>query len=186
MSCSKLFALGWLWHPAATAVLCPPSKGSWWVFVCPVTGHSWGDELCWWVCSCRQLCSAAWRAESSLWSSDHPHWEVSKQPARQRWMLTWELWGQRCSPENGASPVRHQSPRQPLLSQQVIPHGGLGMSHSRQTSRGCLFPSGLRENLECVPIPLDRCVGGGQGMCEMLGVSGGFWLKLWLLQVVKW
>lgn len=86
--------------------------------------------------------------------------------------------------------VRHPSPGQPLLSQQVIPHGGLGMSHSRQTSRGCPFPSGLRENLEHVPIPLDRCVQqeavrGGQGMCEMLGVSGGFWLKLWLLQVVK-
>lgn len=53
------------------------------------------------------------------------------------------------------------------------------MSHSRQAWRECPFPSELRENLEHVSVPLDRCVqqegvGEGHGLCEMLVVNGSF------------
>ena len=58
--------------------------------------------------------------------------------------------------------------------------GGLGMPLSWQS-----ISSGLRENLEHVPVTLDNCVhqkaaGEREGMskCEILGVHGGFCLKL--------
>lgn len=190
------FALGWLWNPAAPAVLCPPSKGSWRVFVCPVTGRCrvfLGDELSWWVCSCS---SALQPGELNLcFGAQTPHWEVSKQHSK---YAGWHgitlgskmfFWKRSFTSSWGVS-VRQPPPRQPLLSKQVITYA-LGMSHSRQAWRECPFPSELRENLEHVSVPLDRCVqqegvGEGQGLCEMLGVNGVFWLKLCLLQMVKW
>lgn len=178
------FALGWLWNPAATAVLCPPSKGLWMVFECPITGRFrafLGDELSW-----RDTDSSALQpgAESLLWSSGHPHWEVLK-PVQQRCRLTWDNSGLK---DVLLKKELHQCSVRPISnSKQVIPHG-LGIPHS---SRVCPFPSDLGENLNHLPVPLDRCVqqeapGEGQGMCEMLGVSGCFWLNLCLLQVVKW